>query len=127
MYLKSIDLGHSIVHLLSDGIIQVNFGDSTELDLKETVEIVETIGVLTEGKKALILNIAGKNTSATSAARVYSASVSGLKYTLADAFVVTNLAQKILGNFYMSFNKPLVSTRIFDDQEKATAWLKGLL
>lgn len=98
-----------------------------ELDLKESVEIIDAISELTEGKKALILNIAGKNTFATSEAREYSASVSGVKYTIADAFVVGNLAQKILANFYISFNKPLVNARIFDDEEKAAEWLKSQL
>lgn len=111
----------------SDGIVQVNFGDNIELDLKESVEIIDTIGEFTGGKKALILNIAGKSTSATSAARDYSASVGGLKYTIADAFVVTNIAQKILANFYLSFNKPLVNTRIFDDEAEAVEWLKNQL
>lgn len=127
MFLKSADLGHSKVHLRNDGIVQIDFGDSIELDLKEAVEIVETIAKLSEGKKVPVLNIAGKSTSATSAAREYSASPAGLRYTIADAYVVTNLAQKILGNFYISFNKPPVSTRIFDDVDKAVQWLKTFL
>lgn len=124
IFLRSKDLGHSTVHLRNDGIVQVNFGENIDIDLKEAVEIVDAIGEITEGKKAPILNVAGKSTSATSAAREYSATPFGLKYTLADAYVVTNLAQKILGNFYVGFNKPLIPTRVFDDVEKATEWLK---
>jgi hypothetical protein len=127
IFIRSADLGHSKVHLRNDGILQINFGDNVEMDLKESVEIIETMGDFTGGKKALVLNIAGKNTSATSAAREYSASAAGLRFTIADAFVVKNLAQKILANFYISFNKPLVKTRIFDDEEKALEWLKSLL
>ena len=127
IFLRSKDIGHSSVHLRKDGIVQVNFGENIDIDLKEAVEIVDAIGELTEGKKAPILNIAGKSTSATSAAREYSATPFGLKYTLADAYVVTNLAQKILGNFYVGFNKPTVPTRIFDDVEKAVEWLKSQL
>lgn len=125
LYIRSIDLGHSLVRLRTDGIVQINFGDNVELDLKEAVEINEAISEITDGKKALILNIGGKNTSATSTAREFSASPTGLKYTIADAFVVTNLAQKILANFYLSFNKPLVNTKIFDNIDKAIEWLKA--
>jgi hypothetical protein len=127
MFLKSKDLGHSKVHLREDGIVQIEFGDNIDIDLKQAVEIVETIAEFTEEKKVPVLNIAGKNTSATSAAREYSASPAGLKYTTADAYVVTNIAQKILGNFYISFNKPPVITRIFDEQDKAVEWLKTFL
>jgi hypothetical protein len=112
--------------LRNDGIVQINFGDNVEMDLKESTEIIDTISELTNDKKALILNIAGKNTSVTSAAREYSASAAGLRCTIADAYVVTNLAQKILANFYISFNKPLVKTRIFDDEKNAVEWLKSL-
>jgi hypothetical protein len=127
MFLKSKDLKHSKVHLREDGIVQIEFDESIEMDLKESVEIVETIAEFTGGKKAPVLNIAGKSTSATSAAREYSASPAGLKYTIADAYVVTNLAQKLLGSFYISFNKPAVPTRIFDDVDTAVKWLKTFL
>ena len=125
LYTRSIDLGHSLVRLRTDRIVQVTFGDNVEMDLKESVEVIAAIGEITDGKKALVLNIGGKNTSASSAAREFSASIGGLRYTIADAFVVTNLAQKILANFYISFNKPLVPTKVFDNIDKATEWLKN--
>lgn len=122
--IDSEDLGHSVVGLRNDGIIQVNFGDETELDIKEAKEIVDAIGKLTGGKKALVLNIGGKNTTATTAARNYSASEQGIKFTIADAFVTLSLAQKILGNFYLNFHKPGIPTKIFDNSEEAIVWLK---
>jgi len=88
IFVKTIDLGHSQVQLRNDGIVQVNCGDDLELDLKESIEIVEAIGKITDGKKALVLNIAGKSTTASGAARDHSASADGVKYTIADAFVI---------------------------------------
>lgn len=117
-------MGHSVVHLRKDGIVQVNFGDNVELDLKETKEIVEAISKITGGKKAQVLNIAGKNTTATREARNYSASEAGGECTLADAFVVNNLPQKLIGNFYLNFNKPMVNTKIFNSVDDALKWLK---
>ena len=127
IFIKTIDLGYSVVQLRSDGIVQVDCDDNLDIDVKESTEIVNAIGHLTEGKKALVLNIAGTNTTATGAARNHSASEDGVKYTLADAFVTKSLAQKLLGNFYLNFHKPGVPTRIFDDVEKATEWLKSFL
>lgn len=127
IFVKSIDLGYSTVNLRNDGIIQVNYGDDLEIDLKEAEEIQYTIGLLTEGKKALVLNIAGKSTSATSEARNHSASPDGVRYTIADAFVINSLAQKILANFYINFHKPLVNTKFFDTTQKAVDWLKSQL
>lgn len=127
IFVKTIDLGHSLIQLRNDGIVQVNFGDDIELDIKESSEIISAIGVLTEGEKVLVLNIAGKNTTATGAARNHSASKEGSRYTIADAFVTKSLAQKLLGNFYMNFHKPMVPTKIFDDVQLATEWLKAQL
>jgi hypothetical protein len=122
---NTIDLKHSILKLRADGIIQINYADHLDIDLKEGVEVVEAIGILTKGKKALILNVAGEGTSATAEARKYSASVAGVKFTIADAFVTNSLAQKILGNFYLAFNKPPVPTQIFEDIDQAVEWLKA--
>lgn len=127
IFVKSIDLGYSTVNLRSDGIVQINYGDDLEIDVKEAEEIQNTIGELTQGKKALVLNIAGKNTSATSDARNHSASPVGVRFTIADAFVINSLAQKILANFYINFHKPLVNTKFFDDLDTATKWLKAQL
>ena len=127
IFLKSIDLEHSIVSLRSDSIIQIHCKDNIEIDVKESEEMVNAIGELSGGKKALVLGIAGDNTTATPAARNHSASPEGIKYTLADAFVINSLAQKIIGNFYLSFHKPGVPTKVFDDIDKAVEWLKSHL
>lgn|SRR5574343_647436 len=123
---NSIDLGHSLIKMRDDGIVEVRFGDNTELDIKEAQELVAATGELTNGSKALIINIAGKATVASSAARDYAASKEASAYTLAEAYVVNNLAQKILGNFYVNFHKPLVPTKIFTNTEEAVSWLKSL-
>lgn len=126
LFIKTIDLGHSVVHLRNDGIVQVNFADDVEMDKKESEEVVDAIGKLTDGKKSLVLNIGGVNTTVTAAGRDHSASEDGTKYTLADAFVTNSLPQKILANFYVNFNKPLVPTKIFSETDKAIEWLKNL-
>ena len=107
--------------------MQVNFGDNLTLDAKSAAGIVNAIGELTEGKKALILNIAGKQTSANPDARQFSASAEGNRFTIADAFVVNGLAQKLIANFYINFHKPIVTTKIFNDVNLATEWLKNQL
>lgn len=113
------------MHLRKDGIVQVNFGDNVELDVKETKDILTALESINNGRKSLVVNIAGKNTTATREARNYSATEEAGKFTLADAFVVNNLPQKLLGNFYLNFNKPFVNTKIFNKTEEAIVWLKS--
>ena len=70
LFIKTIDLGHSVVHLRNDGIVQVNFADDVEMDKKESEEVVDAIGKLTDGKKSLVLNIGGVNTTVTASTGV---------------------------------------------------------
>jgi len=109
-----------------DGIVQVNFNDKLEIDINEARDILNAQKELSKGKKVLVLNVAGKQTTATSAARDFAASDEATKYTLAEAYVVNNLAQKLVGNFYVNFHKPKAPTKIFTNETDAVNWLKSL-
>lgn len=54
--------------------------------------------------------------------RAWAADEAGNKYTHTDAYVISSLGQKILGDFYMTFNKPIVPTKIFFSRDKAYLW-----
>jgi hypothetical protein len=53
----------------------------------------------------------------------YATSVEGTKYSLAIAVISDNLAKKILVNFFLSINKPIVPTKGFSNQKDAFVWL----
>ena len=54
--------------------------------------------------------------------RKWAADPSGNKYTHTDAIVIGNLAQKIVTDFYVRFDRPVVPTKIFFTLEKAIEW-----
>lgn len=123
---KPIQFSHSKVWMRDDGILVIEFGDKVELDVKEAKDLVRATKEMSGGKKVLILNIAGKQTTATTEARNFAASAEAVEYTIAEAYVVNNLPQKIIANFYVNFHKPLVPTKIFTDKDAAIVWLKSL-
>lgn len=125
-FLKQIELPHSKISMRDDGIVVIEFGDTVDLDVKEAKELLRATEEITGGAKALILNIAGKQTTATSAARDFAASAEAVEFTIAEAYVVNTLPQKIIANFYINFHKPLVPTKIFNNTEAAIIWLKSL-
>ena len=55
--------------------------------------------------------------------RTWAADTSGNNYTHADALVISNLAQKIIANFYVKINKPKMPTKIFTSVEQAFEWI----
>lgn len=47
---------------------------------------------------------------------------SGTEFSLSDALVISNLPQKIMGDFYLRFNKPVRPTKFFYSLDKALDW-----
>ena len=48
-------------------------------------------------------------------------------YSKAESFITNNLAQKIIGNFYMKIQKPTRPTKLFTNEKDAIEWLKTFL
>ena len=46
----------------------------------------------------------------------------GTEFSLSDALVISNLPQKMMGDFYLRFNKPVRPTKFFYSLEKAVDW-----
>lgn len=59
--------------------------------------------------------------------REWAADSNGNHYTYCDAIVIRNLAQKIMADFYLKFNKPKMPTKIFYSVEKAYDWVKEIM
>lgn len=125
--IKEINLDASIVSLRSDGIIQIFMKPNRTMNLDDGKQIVEVLAEMGGGKKFPLLFIAGNFTLANTAAREYAASEEANKFTLASAFIVNNIAQKLMGQAYMSFNHPITPTRILTNVDDAVAWLKTFL
>ncbi len=47
--------------------------------------------------------------------------------TCAFAILIGSTLSRVLGNFYLGINKPAVPTKLFDNEEEATQWLKQFL
>jgi hypothetical protein len=55
----------------------------------------------------------------TNSAREFSASKDGLRFSIAEALVVQNLAQKIVVSFFKKINKPAKPSKAFNTEEEA--------
>lgn len=120
---RLIDLDHSIIQFRDDGIVQVDFADELLLDVGECKELIRNYSTVLGDKKVPILHVVGKYMNVTKEAREFGASNEGLKHSIAEAYVLSSLAHKILANFYIKFNKPKVPTQFFKTKEEATIWL----
>lgn len=125
--IKSVTNFGSTVSLRSDGILQIDMKANNTLQLVDAKQMVTAFAEVGEGKKYPLLFIAGDFALASPDARKYASGVEANQYTLASVFVVKNSIQKMMGNAYITFNKPITPTKIMTSQESAVAWLKTFL
>lgn len=118
-----IILGHSEIFLRSDYIIQVNASDHTysAADIKSIHEAVHKIS---DSKKAFLLLIASDYTSVDTEARKYLSTPEAGLYSIAEAYVIKSLAQRLLMNFFINVQGTPVPVKFFTEMEAAEKWLK---
>lgn len=114
--------GYSIFRR-TDKIIQLQFRDVFDGELRDAKNIIECIRRLSGGETYPLLVIYGKYNQFSKETRAY---IANAKETKADALVINSLPLKILGNFYMKFDRPNRPTHLFTDVESAVAWVKSL-
>lgn len=115
------------VKLRDDGIVVFEANEKEEMTEEDIVAANNAAGKLTNGLPAANLVVFEKFIQTTPEARAYAACEESNRYTIADAFVVKSDALKIVGNFYLRFNKPVRPTKIFTDEFLAVEWLYSIL
>lgn len=120
---KNIKFEYANVQLLTNGIVKIEMFDGHIIDLEESVQLNIAQGELFGGNEGLMLMVAHTTTQFTNDAREFSASKEGLRFSIAEALVVKNLAQKILVSFYLKINKPPKPSKAFNTEDEAIKWL----
>lgn len=122
--MQTIDLKATRVHLRNDGIIHIHIKERAEVMMADALDIIKAMRILGGGQKYPVFIDAGEFARIDAEVRVFSASEEGNIYTLADAIAYHSLAQKLIANFYVSHDKPVIPTRTFAETEEAIDWLK---
>ncbi|MCW3071619.1 MAG: hypothetical protein JWO44_1509 [Bacteroidetes bacterium] len=121
--LDEVILPHSHLKLRSDGIVMITYPDHVAFTIRESIESVNAIGEITKGIPHPILKIPGKYTTVDRDTREHVAKGDGARFSIAEAFIIRSLAHKLVGNFYLSVEKPQKPTRFFSDIPSAETWL----
>jgi hypothetical protein len=112
----------SEIILGKDGILRTKIFEGAEIELRDVQEYYAFTEKLTGGQKALVLIDGRTAFTITEEARSY-ASVQANRTRIATALIVGSPAARMLYNLYMQVNRPQTPTRMFTDEQSATAWL----
>lgn len=112
------------IWLDGDGIIRKVFLDGAEETLKDALESAEIIKLLCQGKKRPMLVDFTKVRSMDAEARAYYAGPAGPLITAVGG-ITSSMLSKVIGNFFMGFNRPPTPGKLFTSEKDAVAWLKN--
>lgn len=109
---------------MEEGILLNYFKASENIEIEDFRELRKVNLQLADGKPYTVLGMADELTSFTKEAREWLASKETVGLKIAKAIVISNLGQRIIGNFYIKVNQPYTKTKLFTKREKALEWLR---
>lgn len=109
------------------GIVRFQIEQTDEITLQDVKEYIEVVRNLGDGESFCNLIVMKNFVQVGEDARKYAACEESNIYTIADAFVINSIALKLVGNFYIRYNKPVKPTRIFNNEGDALIWLRTFL
>jgi len=115
------------IWLDDEGIVRKIFLEGAQETLKDALESGDVIVSLCENRKRPLLVDFSPIRSMDAEARAYYSGQEVGPAISAVAGVTKSRFAKVLGNFFMGFNKPPTPGRLFNTQEEALAWLKTFL
>ena len=115
------------ITLIEPQIIKIIAFENVEIELEDVLEMKQICLNLAEGLKYAVLVDAKNNFLVSSEARIKLSSKEYTEDRIATAFVTESLANKLIGNFFIKFNKPASPTKLFSEENTALIWLKEQL
>jgi len=117
----------STCELIEPGVIEVVVQDNANLEVEDIIAIREANQILAKGNRYVVVLISGFHTTITKEAREESAKKEYGETRKAMAFIINNLGQRLIGNFFIQMNKPPTPTKIFTSKDEGLKWAKSHL
>jgi hypothetical protein len=121
---RKIDIGHSVLSIRPDGIVQID-GSNHMYSHSDVLEIHKALGELRGDKRVLVLAVASEYTSLDPSARQYLSTPEAGIHSIAEAYVIHSLAQRMLMNFLTKVAGTPVPVHFFKKEQHAVDWLKS--
>ncbi len=111
--------------LTDDGIVIIRFESDITVTLEVMQEFAKNQLELAGGKKVPILIVTKNIKAMTRNARQFVGKEAITEHTSAMAVVVESYLERVLGKFFMGFNRPPFPTKLFFSVEDGIEWLRS--
>lgn len=112
------------LELIEPRIIRVCLAEGIEIELEDAKAMISAAVDLAKGDDYVTVFDARKHGTISKEAREEFA-VSPKR--IGAAVLVDSLSNRLMGNFFIQFHKPLFPTRVFSDEASALVWLRVIL
>lgn len=124
---EKIELKKTIHTLIAPGIIRIDGKSGVHIDYEDVLEMREANLKLSGNKPfCTIMNGDEHFHTYSKEAKEMLASSEYCKLRKAAAFVLSNLAAKMLVTFFLKVNKPSSPSKVFSNEKDAIEWLKTI-
>ncbi len=108
-----------------DGVVQLVWATGAVMTLEAARDAIDTMTAITGGRPTPLLvdsHDAGPQLRPARKEFVRRGDLAS-----AVALMVSTPLSRMMGNFFLSVNKPAAPTRLFEDESSAVEWLKGFV
>lgn len=121
--IKKEETDASHISMCSDGIIRVLFKKNIEIGPPVLKDLFEKFNEIIEGVSYPYIYFAEDGSVIfTTEGNAYSKQNQHLFPKICNAFVTKSLAQRLIANFYLKFNKPENPSKLFTSHDEAERW-----
>jgi hypothetical protein len=124
--IKTIEIPEASIRLRADGIVHVQYHKHVVLDLMLQKKMRELFWEITDGKKAKFIFAAEEGFVFSKEARENIKLPGKESPILYYALVCSNLAYKIIANFYIKVMKPHGHYKVVSSVQEAVEWLNSV-
>lgn len=123
--LERFEIEFAQFELYANAILVVRLDDELYFTEEKPVLFMQAVEKISKGVPLKMLLLMGAHTSVDSVSRDYFALEEHKKYISKCATVINSISQRLLGNFFLRINKPLIETKLFNDPQESWDWLVG--
>ncbi|MDO9000283.1 MAG: hypothetical protein Q7W45_11005 [Bacteroidota bacterium] len=124
--MNSLKTYNSEISLDSRGFLKISFNDTDdEIEFDEIKQQIDACYIMSEGKPIpVLIDVRHGKKNLSPEARNYAGKRNPYKHLkLAEALLINSLAQRIMANFLIKFNKHHHPSKVFTREEAAVKWL----
>ena len=124
--IKKMEIPEATICLRSDGIVYVAYKENVTLDVKLQTDMLDLFREITGNQKTNFIFETDEGFVVTKEARDNAANLEKDTPVNASAMIVTNLATRLVANFFIKVNKPAIKYKLFGNHKDAIEWLNSL-